>query len=198
MLNQLRPFLKKILEPIAKKLNVNPNIITIISLVLAIISAYLFSIGNPFYLIGAGGFILFSGVLDVIDGAVARYHNKTSPFGAFLDSTIDRFADGVIIIGIAIGGYVNWIIAVLAIHASITTSYVRARAESQGAKCDVGILERAERLIILIIATITTGVLFELNIVVPVNIIELAMIIIVILGYITVIQRIIYTKKQLR
>ncbi|MGL4669565.1 MAG: archaetidylinositol phosphate synthase [Methanobacteriaceae archaeon] len=197
MLNQLRPFLKKILEPIASKININPNVITVISLGLAIISAYFFTTGTLENLILAGAFILFSGFLDVIDGAVARYHNKTTAFGAFLDSTIDRFADGIIILGIAIGGHVNWIIAILAIHASLTTSYVRARAESQGVKCDVGILERAERLIILIVATIATWGLFKLKIVAPVNILELAMIIIVIFGYITVIQRILYTKKQL-
>ena len=69
----------------------------------------------------------------------------------YLDSTADRFGDAFIIIGIIYGGYVNWIFGILALHASLTVSYVRARAESEGIKCNVGIAERAERLVIIMI-----------------------------------------------
>lgn len=140
MLESLRPFLTKILNPLAKHLNINPNIVTVISPFIAVLAAYGFA--NHLLIIGTLA-ILLSGFLDVVDGAVARYHNKTSKFGAFLDSTMDRFADAIIYIGIIFGGYCDWFIGVLAIHSAITVSYVRARAESQGVECKVGIAERA-------------------------------------------------------
>ncbi len=148
MLGSLRPYLAKILNPIAEKLDVNPNILTLISPLFAVASAILFA---KHYLLWAGLVILLNGFFDVLDGAVARYHNKTSDFGAFLDSTMDRFSDGIIIVGIVLGGYCNWIIGILLVHSALTISYVRARAESKGIQCDVGIAERAVRLIILII-----------------------------------------------
>ncbi len=150
MLGNLRPYLTKILNPIAKRLNVNPNILTLISPLFAILSAILFA---KHYLLGAGIVILLNGLFDVLDGAVARYHNKTSDFGAFLDSTMDRFSDGIIIIGIVFGGYCDWLIGVLLVHSALTISYVRARAESKGIQCEVGIAERAVRLIILVIGS---------------------------------------------
>ena len=151
MLESLRPFLTKILNPLAKHLNINPNIVTVISPFIAVLAAYGFA--NHLLIIGTLA-ILLSGFLDVVDGAVARYHNKTSKFGAFLDSTMDRFADAIIYIGIIFGGYCDWFIGVLAIHSAITVSDVRARAESQGVECKVGIAERAVRMIILIIGAV--------------------------------------------
>ena len=188
MLNSLRPYLTKFLEPLASRLNINPNIVTIISPFIAIISAILFASGN---LIGGALFILFSGFLDVVDGAVARYHNRASPFGAFLDSTMDRFADAFIFIGIIYGGYCDWLVGVLAIHSAITVSYVRARAESQGVECNIGIAERAVRMIILMLGAVI-AVIFHSNI-----IFTYFIYILVILSYITVGQRILHVWKAL-
>jgi archaetidylinositol phosphate synthase len=95
MLQSLRPLLTKILNPIAKYLNINPNIITLISPFVALVAAYGFA--NKLLILGCIA-ILLSGFLDVMDGAIARYHGKSSKFGAFLDSTIDRFADAIIYI----------------------------------------------------------------------------------------------------
>ena len=150
MLGNLRPLLTRILNPIAKKLDINPNILTLISPIFAILSAILFA---KHYLLWAGLVILLNGLFDVLDGAVARFHNKTSDFGAFLDSTMDRFSDGIIVIGIVFGGYCNWIIGILLVHSALTISYVRARAESKGIQCEVGIAERAVRLIVIIIGS---------------------------------------------
>ena len=188
MLESLRPLLTKILEPLASRLNINPNIVTIISPFLAIISALFFATGN---LIGGAAFILLSGFLDVVDGAVARRHNRASPFGAFLDSTMDRFADAFIMIGIIFGGYCNWFVGVLAIHSAITVSYVKARAESQGVECNVGIAERAVRLIILMIGAIVAAI-FNSNI-----IFTYFIYILVILSYFTVGQRVFHVWKEL-
>ena len=101
MLQNLRPLLTRILNPIAKYLNINPNIITVISPFVAIIAAYGFA--NHMLILGTIA-ILMSGFLDVMDGAIARFHGKSSKFGAFLDSTMDRFADAIIYIGIIFGG----------------------------------------------------------------------------------------------
>ena len=77
MLDKLRPHVKILLDPLAEKININPNIITIIGLILSVISAYMFATGS--LLIG-GIFIGLSGLVDIIDGAVARKHSSTTPF----------------------------------------------------------------------------------------------------------------------
>jgi len=180
MLERFRPFLKKILSPIAEKFNVDPNIITLISLIFSIISAALFGGNNLFF----GGIALFiSGFLDVFDGTVARFHNKTSIRGAFLDSVSDRFSDAIVLIGLIAGGYTTWIIGVLAIHSSLSVSYVRASAESKGIPCTVGIGERAIRIIILIIGAFLGTYISSMYMVI-------AILILVFVSYITVGQRI--------
>ena len=188
MLNSLRPYLTKFLEPLARRLNINPNLVTLISPFLAIISAIFFAYGN---LIGGALFILLSGFLDVLDGAVARHHDRATPFGAFLDSTMDRFADVIIFIGIIFGGYCHWFVGILAIHSAITVSYVRARAESQGVECNVGIAERAVRLIIIMLGAVIAAI-FNSNV-----IFTYFIYILVILSYFTVGQRIFHVWKTL-
>ena len=187
MLQSLRPLLTKILNPIAKNLNINPNIITVISPFVALLAAYGFA--NKFLLVGCVA-ILLSGFLDVMDGAVARFHGKSSKFGAFLDSTMDRFADAIIYIGIIFGGYCDWFVGVLAIHSAITVSYVRARAESKGVECNIGIAERAVRMVILMVGALLgyfAGDIYFTYIIY----------ILVILSYFTVGQRIVHVWRQL-
>ena len=187
MLENLRPYLTRVLNPLAKHLNINPNIVTLISPFIAVVAAWGFT--NHLLILGTLA-ILLSGFLDVVDGAIARYHNRTSKFGAFLDSTMDRFADAIIYIGIIFGGYCDWFVGALAIHSAITVSYVRARSESQGVECKVGIAERAVRMIILMIGAIigylTSPIYFTYII-----------IILVVLSYITVGQRVYHVWRQL-
>ena len=187
MLQSLRPFLTKILNPIARNLNINPNIVTVISPFVALLAAYGFA---KHLLILATLAILFSGFLDVVDGAVARYHDRSSKFGAFLDSTMDRFADAIIYIGIIFGGYCDWFVGVLAIHSAICVSYVRSRAESHGVECNIGIAERAVRMIILMIGSLIgyfAGDIYFTYIIY----------ILVVLSYFTVGQRIFHVWRQL-
>lgn len=188
MLNKLRPRLKIYIDPVAKKIHVNPNILTIIGLIIGIMAAYLFATGN---LLGGGLLIALSGFFDIIDGAVARNHNSHSEFGSILDSTIDRLTDAFIIMGIILGGFISPFIGILAIIASFSVSYVRARMESQGLKGDVGIAERAERLVIIMIGAFLSYAL-GMNI-----IMEYAIILIIFLGFFTVLQRINYAWNQL-
>lgn len=187
MLENLRPFLTRILNPIASKLNINPNIITIISPFMALISAYYFK--EHMLFLGAF-FILLSGFLDVVDGAVARLNGRASKFGAFLDSTTDRISDGIIYIGIIFGGYCNWLIGVLAIHSSLTISYVKARAESQGVKCNVGIAERAVRMIILMVGSVLGYLIQDIYF-------TYTIIFLVIISYFTVVQRVYHVWRNL-
>ncbi len=187
MLNKIRPQLKILVDPLAKRVKINPNLLTIIGLLLSFISAYLFATGN---LLGGGIFIGLSGLMDILDGAVARNHNTQSTFGSILDSTADRFADAAILIGIIYGGYSNWLWGVLALHASLSVSYVRARMEVEGLSGAVGIAERAERLFIIMGGVILT-LIFGFNF------LEYAVILVFILGYITVLQRLYASYIQL-
>jgi archaetidylinositol phosphate synthase len=189
MLNKLRPQLQRLITPLASKIRLHPNILTIIGLLVSLLAAYAFSQKN---LLAGALLILLSGFFDVIDGAVARNNNTKSKFGGLLDSTSDRFADAFIIIGIIYGGYVNWFWGILALIAAFNVSYVRARAEVEGIKCDVGIAERAERMVI-IIAGAFLGYFINPNF-----FMSMAILLVIILGYITVLQRIYHSWKELK
>lgn len=193
MLNKLRPQVKIMIDPLVKRINVNPNILTLIGLFVSLLAAYMFSQGDTLF---GGLFIAVGGFVDILDGAVARSHGSTTNFGGVLDSTSDRFADAFLIIGIIYGGFVNWIYGILALHASLTVSYVRARAESEGIECRVGLLERAERLIIIMAgAFLTYFINFKIF---GLNFLGLAIVLIMILGYLTVIQRLYHSWKELK
>lgn len=185
MLNdKLRPKTNKITGQIGAKIDINPNIVTIIGVLISIFAGVLYAAGN----LGAGAlFIIISGFCDVIDGAIARSQNRRTRFGGFLDSTCDRFADAAIIIGIIYSGFVDPILGALAIHASLTVSYVRSRAESEGLNCTVGIAERAERLLIIVIGSIIATLLGGSHTIMTITIALLT-----VLSYITVFQRIHY------
>lgn len=188
MLDKLRPQVKVLLDPLAERMKINPNLISVAGLLVSILAAYLFATGN---LLLGGVFIALSGFVDILDGAVARKNLSTTPFGGVLDSTLDRFADAFILIGIIYGGFVDWFIGILALLASFTVSYVRARAESEGIKCNVGIAERPERLVILMIGAFL-GYFYN-----P-FIMYVAVVIMMVLGYITVIQRLYHSWKELK
>lgn len=189
MLNKVRPHFQRFINPLANKIGLHPNILTIIGLLVSLCASYAFS--QKSLLLG-GLLILVSGFFDVIDGAVARNNNTKSKFGGFLDSTCDRFADAFIIIGIIYGGYVDWFWGILALLASLSVSYVRARAEVEGIRCDVGIAERAERLFIIL------GGAFIGYFTNPQLVMSLAILLVVILGYVTVLQRVHHSWKELK
>ncbi|MDR2873148.1 MAG: CDP-alcohol phosphatidyltransferase family protein [Methanobrevibacter sp.] len=187
MLNRFRPFLKNILEPIAKNSNINPNLISLLSFLIAILSAVFIGYYNNLEL--GSLFILLSGFFDVLDGAIARYHNKTSKFGAILDSSLDRFSDAIIIMGFIHGLYIDWFLGILAIHSGFMVSYVRASSQSQGISNDVGVAERAVRLIILIISLVV-GLFLN------VDYIQFIIMFLVVISYFTVIQRLFHSYKH--
>lgn len=189
MLNKLRPRFKIYIDPVARKIRVNPNVLTIIGFFTGILSGYMFATGNLLY----GGILIgLSGFFDIIDGAVARNHGSHSQFGSVLDSTTDRLTDAFIIMGIIVGGFVAPVTGILAIIASFSVSYVRARMEFEGVRGDVGIAERAERLVIIMFG-VFLSYFMGMNI-----ILEYAIILVVILGFFTVLQRMYHAWKQLK
>jgi CDP-diacylglycerol--glycerol-3-phosphate 3-phosphatidyltransferase len=105
-------------------------------------------------LVLAGAVYLCAGALDLLDGALARLSNQVSAGGAFLDSTLDRISEGVVFAAIAYhfsmhGEPVNAALAVLALLFSLLVSYTRARAEALGSQCKVGVMTRAERVVLM-------------------------------------------------
>jgi CDP-diacylglycerol---glycerol-3-phosphate 3-phosphatidyltransferase len=147
-----------------------------------------------FYWAGAVTFVVGS-VLDILDGALARAGGKTTPFGAFLDSTTDRIGEGAMLGAIALvfsrGGHeVALAVTFAAVAGSFLVSYTRARAEALGLRGDVGIGSRAERVVV-----ITAGlVLAPLSIWLLVAAISL----LTATAWVTVLQRILYVRKQLQ
>ena len=152
---QARTIAERVVRPVAA-LPITPNTVSLIGFALNVVAALVIAFGS---LTWGGVLVLFSGVFDMFDGAVARVQQKSSIFGAFLDSTLDRYSEGLLFLGVIIqavrvehAGNMMWAIVVLAYCAtlfSLTVSYTRARAESLGMDCKVGLMERPERVILL-------------------------------------------------
>jgi len=163
---QKREIEKKLLQKIIDKpvshlikYKVSPNFLSfggfLSSLAAGILISLGFIHGNFFLAWIVPILIIVSGVLDVFDGEVARQTGKVSPEGSFLDSNIDRISDSVIIFGLIYGNLVGFIEGFLILFLVIMISYTRSRAEIEGVNMKgVGFLERAERMIILIVGII--------------------------------------------
>ena len=154
-----RPFsyketFRQLIRPLVRVLSamrVRPDSLTATGWALSVGAAVLFALG---YTRTAGAVMLFAGLFDALDGAVARESNQISAFGAFLDSTLDRLSESAIFVGViffyaASSRPYEALLAGAAMTFSLMTSYARARAEGLGLKCEVGLLERAGRVLIL-------------------------------------------------
>jgi archaetidylinositol phosphate synthase len=153
------PYVAIIARPIANR-RLNPSVITLSGFGLSVLAATMFASGN---LIFASFALLIASFLDVIDGAVARLSNRVTPFGGFLDSVSDRYSDAVILAGIALYLKDHYILIFIVLVGSLLVSYTRARAEKEIEKCDVGVGERAERLVIIIASTLIEAMVPGLN-----------------------------------
>jgi CDP-diacylglycerol--glycerol-3-phosphate 3-phosphatidyltransferase len=151
--------LRSLLNPLVRflsSLKVGPDSLTATGWAFSLVAAVLFATG---YVRTAGAVMLFAGLFDALDGAVARESNRMSRFGAFLDSTLDRLSESAVFVGIifylaAAGSPYEVLLAGAAMTFSLGTSYTRARAEGLGLDCEVGLLERAGRVVILSFASI--------------------------------------------
>jgi len=184
----------------AHKIGLTPNTISAIGIILALLSALAYAEWqiNRLYLLLATALLLLSGFCDALDGTLARLYQETTAFGGFLDSLLDRYADAVVYAGIILGGLCDRLWGLIALTGSLLVSYSRARAEAAGIKMEsVGFAERAERIIILVIASVTayfwqpeTTFFWQ-----PIN---TGIIVLAILSNLTVLQRSMHAYKQLR
>ena len=178
------PFLRYLIRPLPDKKSI-PTILSLIGLFLSLITGILFA----FNFVRIGGiFILLAGLFDILDGVHARINGRTSSFGAFIDSTSDRYSDMFILSGLGILyaqkialGYL--VLTLITMIGFVMVSYTKARAESIISKCDVGIMERPERVIVLAIGALT----LQMNI---------CLWILAISTHFTVLQRIWYTYQN--
>ena len=176
---------------------VTPDALTISGVGLCIagsVAVFFEYLGWGFYWLGAVLFVVGS-VLDILDGALARSRGIGSPFGAFLDSTVDRVGEGFMIgaIGLVLMRHDQmWGVALAfaAVAGSFLVSYARARAEALGLRGDVGLGSRAERVVV-----ITAGLVLA-----PVNdlVLPATMALLATTAWMTVVQRILFVRKQLR
>jgi CDP-diacylglycerol--glycerol-3-phosphate 3-phosphatidyltransferase len=145
------------------RLGITPNSLTIIGLILNIGVAAVLAAG---YEVLGGLLVLFAGLFDMLDGAVARLGRRVSVFGGFLDSTLDRYSEAAVFFGLLVlysnqGRAVEAMLVYAVVVGSLMVSYTRARAEGLGLKCEVGWLQRPERIAML-------GIGLMLNLAVPV------------------------------
>ncbi len=142
---------------VAHKIGLTPNMISALGMLLAFLSALTYAVWQPrtLILLLATLLLLLSGFCDVLDGVLARLYHETTVFGGFLDSLLDRYADAVVYTGIISAGLCNLHWGLAALIGSLLVSYSRAKAESAGMRMEsIGLAERAERMIILAIASI--------------------------------------------
>jgi CDP-diacylglycerol--glycerol-3-phosphate 3-phosphatidyltransferase len=166
-----------------------PNAISLTGLALCLVAAVL--VWNEYFFLGGIAFIIGS-ICDTLDGRYSRMSGKGTSFGAFLDSTLDRMEEGIVLTAVARyfseqGDDLAVAAVVVAVLASLMVSYTRARAEALGVECKVGIADRAVRVVIL-----SAGlVFFSLDLLAP------AVYVLAALSTITVFQRIWHVRKEL-
>ncbi len=188
--------LEAVIRPLVR-LGVSPNFISFVSLLAALLSAYCYARNAIFT---GGLLLLFTGFLDTMDGTIARLSGQSTRFGALLDSTLDRYAEFFIFFALLILFRQDWVfyVVLLALMGSVMVSYVKARSQSLGKTRSVGLMQRPERLILLILGSlINTPVRYALpefgNVVLIATIILLA-----VLSNITALRRLYQGKKDLR
>lgn len=181
----LAGWIVKPLVPFLSRIRLKPNSLTLFGLAVNVIAAV--AIATKHFL--AGGFlILSSGLFDLLDGALARFTKQATHFGALLDSTVDRFSEAILFLGLLVVAVrelsiLQVLFTFLALTGSFLISYVRARAEGLGIECQVGFFTRPERVIVLALGLLLNQVL-------------IALIILTGLAFITVGQRLVYVWQQ--
>lgn len=187
-----RQFVASIMRPLAR-LGINPNVVTLLGLLLSIITACVIASGS---VVAGGALVLFAGIFDMFDGAMARVRNAATTFGAFLDSTLDRYSESIILGGLlyyalqrptlheALWPWANeqqWMIGLIFVAAigSLMVSYTKARAEGLGLDCRTGMLARPERVVILAIGLLTGTTIWALTL-------------LAVLSHVTAVERIIH------
>jgi len=190
VLGQYKEQVARVSEPVARALlgvRVRPNQLSLLGLICSVSAALALATDRQ----RLGGLLLaLAGALDILDGALARVSAQVSPFGAFLDSVLDRYSDllvlsGIIFLFARLGRVGDVVAGLLAVVGTVMVSYTRARAESVGVECRVGLMERGERLLTLIVGAL-------LDLLVP------AVWIVAVGANVTAIHRIVHTWRATR
>ena len=171
------------------RLGLGPMFFTVLGLALGLAAGAAFAFGR---LRTGAALILAAGAADMLDGAVARVGNRTSRFGAFFDSVADRYSESGYLAGLvyyyaAAGHEVMAVVTVVVLSGSLLVSYAKARAESLGVRCDVGLLERPERMVLLALGYLVGGYGAVV-----------AMVFLAVFSHVTALQRIVHTRRVLR
>jgi CDP-diacylglycerol--glycerol-3-phosphate 3-phosphatidyltransferase len=184
----------RLIDPVANwlvKRKVHPNTITVFGTLCTVVGGIIYGTGH----IRTGGFFLgITALFDVLDGTVARRSGRSSTFGAFLDSTLDRLADGFVLGGLAVfyatspihGSTPLMITALLGLVGAFLTSYTRARAEALGLDAKVGLLQRPERVVLLSAPQALFGLVFGGWV------LAIIIVVLTVTAWITVVQRVAY------
>jgi CDP-diacylglycerol--glycerol-3-phosphate 3-phosphatidyltransferase len=168
-------------------MHLRPNHLTVAGLAASLVAAGCFIAGQTRT---AGLVLILAGLLDLLDGSLARASGQVTAFGAFLDSVIDRYSDIAVMLGIVVlyartPNPRGALVAMAGLAGSVMVSYTKARAESIGVECNVGMMERPERLICLI-----AGALLD--------VMEPALWVLAVLANLTAVQRIVFTRRMIR
>jgi len=171
---------------LAGKIRFSPNSITITGFLLTLIAGPVLA-----YDLRLGAFCMVPGtLLDMLDGLVARVQGKATPYGAFLDSVLDRYSDAAILLAIAVNLWqgaelLGVVLCGVSLVGSFIISYARARAEGLGVDCKHGLMERPDRLLVLFIGAVSGYMV-------------MALAVLSVLTHMTVLQRILHTRRQLK
>jgi len=149
-------FLDIPLAPLVKRIPFSPNVLTVTGFLVTCVAALVI----PHDIRLGGIMILAGGAFDVLDGVAARTRAKATKFGAFLDSVLDRYSDSFLFLALAWNfseraDYTGALLSIITLVGAFLISYARARAEGLGESCHVGIMERPERIILLIFGCLT-------------------------------------------
>ena len=172
------------------KTPITPNTLTWLGFLLSAGAAVLIVTGHLF---AAGFTVLISGFFDILDGALARHTNRTTHFGAVLDSTLDRLAEAALLLGILVlyareQSVAEILLVGIALLGSLLVSYIRARTEALGLECQVGLFTRAERVIVLALGLLLSQIDYAF--------LFIALAIIVVFSFFTAGQRLVYVWRQ--
>jgi CDP-diacylglycerol--glycerol-3-phosphate 3-phosphatidyltransferase len=171
-------------------LKFTPNVISFIALVLGLAAGILFATAQTLW---AGVVIILCGFFDLLDGQVAAKTNKKSLFGAIFDSTLDRYSEFFIYLGIAYYFRDHWALwlCIFTLFGSYMVSYTRARAEGLGVDCQVGVMQRAERLGLLALGSVLGSIFKAFD-----SVMIAVLIAIAVVSNFTAFQRIFHVKKN--
>ncbi|GAC1449340.1 MAG: hypothetical protein PVSMB4_07390 [Ktedonobacterales bacterium] len=159
---EARHVAEMVVRPLAA-VGLTPNVATFLGLLLNAVTAAVLAFGH---LRLGGGLVLFAGIFDMFDGALARVRDQKTTFGAFFDSTLDRYSEGLVLLGILLYAVAlpptttrTWVVALTYVTAlsSLMVSYTKARAEGLGLECKIGLMARPERVLLLAAGLILGG-----------------------------------------